>query len=174
MKNVALEDISIRTTLQPGDLGYITYLHGSMYKAEYNFGIEFEIYVAKTLAEFYEQYDIETNRFWICEHQSRIIGCLALMNRGDAAQLRYFLILPEYRGIGLGKKLMDLFMDFLKKCNYKKSFLLTTDELNTAANLYTRYGYRLTEEFSSAAFGKSLVEQRYDWTSDQTTALRED
>lgn len=163
MNQISLSDISIRTTLRPGDLGYITYLHGSMYKTEYNFGIEFEIYVAKTLAEFYEQYEVDTNRFWICEHGDRIIGCIALMNRGDAAQLRYFLILPEYRRIGLGKKLMQLFMDFLKQCNYKKSFLLTTDELDAAANLYTRFGFKLTEEIPSASFGKSLVEQRYEW-----------
>ena len=49
---IALNDISIRTTLKAGDLGYITYLHGSMYSSEYGYGISFEAYVGKTLAEF--------------------------------------------------------------------------------------------------------------------------
>jgi len=31
-----------------------------------------------------------------------------------------------------------------------------------AAKLYKRYGYKLTEEKPSTAFGISLVEQRYD------------
>ncbi len=168
MKTLSLDDIVIRTALRPGDLGYITYLHGRMYNDEYNFGVEFEAYVAKTLAEFYEQYDVETNRFWICEHDNKIIGCIALMNRGDAAQLRYFLVLPQYRGIGLGKKLMGLYMDFLRQCNYRKSFLLTTDELGAAAKLYTSHGFKMTERIPSNAFGKSLIEQRYEWQAEDS------
>lgn len=162
---ISLNDISIRTNLQPGDLGYITYLHGSMYKQEYDYGLEFEAYVARSLAEFYQQYDVETNRFWICEHQNKIIGSIALVNRGEEAQLRYFLILPEYRGLGLGKKLMSLYMEFFNECKYKKSYLLTTDELGVAANLYTAHGFKLTEETPSEAFGKQLIEQRYDWSA---------
>ena len=34
------------------------------------------------------------------------------MHRGeDSAQLRYFMILPGYQGIGLGKRLMELFLE---------------------------------------------------------------
>jgi peptidyl-dipeptidase Dcp len=91
-----------------------------------------------------------------------MIGFLLLMDRGDAAQLRYFLIEPEYRGIGLGSKLMNLYMDFLHECGYQKSYLWTTHELTIAASLYKRHGFMLTEERESTAFGKPLREQRYD------------
>src|SRR5574341_894183 len=100
VKNVLLDDISIRTELRPGDIGYVIYLHGALYGAEYGYGIQFENYVAKGLCEFYEKYDPVRNRVWICEHNNRIIGFLLLMDRGQVAQLRYFLIEPEYRGIG--------------------------------------------------------------------------
>lgn len=163
MKAIALNDISIRTNLMPGDIGYITHLHGKLYKAEYNFGVEFEAYVAKGLAEFYEQYDVETSRIWICEHESKIVGCIALMNRGTQAQLRYFLLVPEYRGIGLGKKLMSLYMDFLYQCKYKESYLLTTHELRAAASLYKAFGFKLTEQKESNGFGKTLIEHKYEW-----------
>ena len=102
MNKVALDEISIRTELQPGDLGYLTYLHGALYTKEYNYGIQFETYVAKGLCEFYEKYNPQKSRVWVCEHNDKIIGFLLLMDRGEAAQLRYFLIEPEYRGIGLG------------------------------------------------------------------------
>jgi peptidyl-dipeptidase Dcp len=163
MKNpVMLENISIRTELRPGDMGYVIYMHGKLYKKEYNYEIQFENYVAKGLCEFYEKYKPERNRVWVCEHDSRIIGFLLLMDRGKAAQLRYFLIEPEYRGIGLGSKLMGLYMDYLQECGYKESYLWTTHELNTAAFLYKRIGFKLTEEKESTAFGKPLKEQRYD------------
>jgi peptidyl-dipeptidase Dcp len=114
------------------------------------------------LCEFYEKYKPERNRVWLCEHEKRIIGSLLLMDRGKAAQLRYFLIDPEYRGIGLGSKLMILYMDFLQECGYRESYLWTTHELETAAFLYKRVGFKLTEEIESTAFGKPLREQRYD------------
>lgn len=162
MNKFALDDISIRTTLRPGDIGYVTYMHGALYSKEYNYGLPFESYVARGLCEFYEKYDPRRNRIWACEQNDRMIGFLLLMDRGSAAQLRYFLIEPEYRGIGLGTKLLDFYMDFLRECGYRESYLWTTHELDAAAHLYTRLGFQLTEEKESSAFGKPLREQRYD------------
>lgn len=162
MNKTLLDDISIRTELRSGDIGYVIYLHGALYGKEYGYGIQFESYVAKGLCEFYETYNLERNRIWACEHNDCMIGFLLLMDRGPAAQLRYFLIEPEYRGIGLGSKLMNLYMDFLRECGYKGSYLWTTHELSTAAFLYKRHGFKLTEEKESTAFGKPLREQRYD------------
>ena len=163
MNKGSLDDISIRTDLRPGDLGYVTYMHGALYHREYNYGLQFENYVSKGLCEFYEKYNPERSRIWACEHNEQMIGFLLLMDRGHAAQLRYFLIEPEYRGIGLGSKLMNLYMDFLRECGYKESYLWTTHELSTAASLYKRHGFQLTEEKESTVFGKPLREQRYDW-----------
>jgi peptidyl-dipeptidase Dcp len=161
-KEVRLEDIHIRTELKPGDIGYVIHMHGRLYKQEYDYGIEFETYVAAGLAEFYQHYDPQKDRVWICEHSSKIVGFLLLMHRGDAAQLRYFILEPEYRGIGLGNKLMDLYIDHLKQCKYKSSYLWTTDELPASAHLYQKFGFKLTEQKSSNAFGKPVKEQRYD------------
>lgn len=162
MNKVSLDDISIRNDLRPGDLGYVIYLHGALYGKEYGYGVQFESYVAKGLCEFYEKYDPTRNRVWVCQHNHRMMGFLLLMDRGESAQLRYFLIEPEYRGIGLGSKLLDLYMDFLRECDYKASYLWTTHELSIAAFLYKRLGFQLTEEKESTAFGKPLTEQRYD------------
>jgi peptidyl-dipeptidase Dcp len=160
--NLRLDHISIRTALRSGDIGYVIFMHGDLYQKEYGYGIQFETYVAKGLCEFWEKYTPERNRVWVCEHNDRMIGFLLLMERGKAAQLRYFLIEPEYRGIGLGSKLMSLYMDFLQQCGYKESYLWTTHELSTAAHLYKRIGFQLTEEKESTAFGQPLREQRYD------------
>src|SRR5258708_18954618 len=123
---IPLDKITIRTTLQPGDIGYITYLHGDLYYKEYGYRIDFECYVAAGLIEFFNQYDPSNHRVWICEHLNKMIGFMLLMNRGNFAQLRYFIIQPEYRGIGLGSKLMTMYLTFLKECDYKTSYLWTT------------------------------------------------
>lgn len=160
---VQLNNIIIRNDFQSGDVGYIIYLHGKLYKEEYNYGIEFEMYVAKGLLEFLENYDPQKDQIWICEYQNKIIGSLVLMHReNNAAQLRYFLTKPEFRGIGLGKKLMELFLNFLHQGKYRSSFLWTTEEQKSAATLYKKSGFILTEEKFSDAFGKKVKEQRYD------------
>ncbi len=157
-----LNNIQIRTELKPGDIGYITYLHGILYSNEFLHGIAFESIVAGGLHEFYSTYNPKNERIWIAEHEGKIVGCLLLKNRDKSAQLRYYLILPEYRGIGLGNKLMQLFMEFSKECGYKHVYLWTTNELGKAAYIYKKFGFQLTEEKATSDFGKELTEQRYD------------
>jgi GNAT superfamily N-acetyltransferase len=158
-----VSDIHIRTDLRPGDIGAIIQMHATLYGSEYGYGLQFEAYVAQGLLEFYAAYDTARDRVWIGEHGGRMIGSMLLVHRGtDAAQLRYFLIRPEYRGIGLGKRMMDLWMQFLRERGYQSAYLWTVDELPVAAALYRRYGFKLTEEKPSAAFGKPVREQRYD------------
>jgi len=161
--SVSLDDISIRTVPRPGDLGYVIYLHGDLYGREYGFGRQFEIYVSRGVAELLENYDASKDRIWLCEHDARIIGTVTLMHReGNSAQLRYFLIHPNYRGIGLGKHLMELWMAFAREIGYERAYLLTADELYAAISLYERHGFIMTSETDSTAFGRPLREQRYD------------
>jgi peptidyl-dipeptidase Dcp len=160
---VTFNDIQVRTELKPGDLGYIMYRHGKLYGEEYGYGIEFETYVGLGMYEFYKNYDHELDRVWIPEHNNTIVGFLLLMHReNNTAQLRYFYIEPGYRGIGLGKNLMRLYMDALRQCGYRSSYLWTAHELHSAIALYKANGFSLTEEKDSTAFGKPLKEQRYD------------
>lgn len=157
-----LSDIHIRRELLPGDLGYIAYIHGLLYAREFGYGLNFEAYVLGGLQEFARQYDVEKDRVWICSHEDRIIGFLVGFHRNDIVQFRYFIFLPEYRGIGLGKVLMNEFISYLKESGCNKAYLLTTNEQQAAISLYTRYGFKLTEEKKSYAFDKELTELRYD------------
>lgn len=139
----------------PGDIGTITRLHGILYP----FGKSFEAYVASTLGEFYDTINPENERMWLATYHDRIIGSIALKNANDWAQLRYFLVAPAYRGIGLGKRLITCFSEFMKACEYTKSFLLTEEQLLTAAALYKNMGYQYASS-SETSFG--LTELRYE------------
>ncbi|MCK0107883.1 GNAT family N-acetyltransferase [Flavobacteriaceae bacterium S0825] len=162
-KTFTIEDINVRTDIKPGDFGYIIHRHGAMYAKEYNHGVSFEVYVAKGICEFYQNYDSKKDRVWICEHNGKVIGSLFLQHRENRkAQLRYFYLEKDYRGVGLGKSLMNLFIDFYKERGYISSYLWTTDELDTAAVLYTKYGFTITKEISTNSFGKELVERKYE------------
>ena len=112
-ENITTDDIHIRTDLKAGDIGYITWLHGVLYKEEFNYSIYFESYVAKGLSEFYEQYDPAKDRVWICEHDNRIIGFLLLMHKGNAtAQLRFFYFRNSIQGHRSWKKADEIAKGF--------------------------------------------------------------
>jgi DNA-binding MarR family transcriptional regulator/GNAT superfamily N-acetyltransferase len=156
-------EITIRTHLLPGDLGHVIARHGQLYAAECGFGIEIEAYVAQGLGEFYQQYDPAKDRVWVCEDGAKIIGFLLLMHRPhNTCQLRYFYLEQGYRGLGLGKRLIELFMDFYRAVGYAGCYLLTTHDREAAIALYERNGFRLVAETDSFAFGTPTKERRYE------------
>ena len=107
-----MKNINIRTELKPGDIGFVTYMHGKLYSAEYGYGLSFESYVAKGFHEFVANHNPEKDAIWVCEQQDTIVGFLLLMDRGsNSAKLRFFIVDPGYRGIGLGKKLLENFLN---------------------------------------------------------------
>jgi len=164
MTTIALSDIKIRNTLAPGDLGYIAYIHGDLYAKECNYGLKFESYVLDGLKDFAQEYNATKDKIWICQHNDRIIGCMVAQHRAEQVQLRYFIFLPEYRGIGLGKQLMQEFVSFMQEKGFTHAYLWTTNEQHAAIALYTRFGFYLTEEIPSDSFDKPIVERRYDLT----------
>jgi len=162
-KKLSLNDIQIRTELKVGDLPFVIQSHSDLYQKEYNYGKTFDYYVIKGIAEFYEVYTPEKSRVWVCEHEGKRIGFLSLMERGQAAQLRYFFMDENYRGIGLGKRLMELFMAFLKETGYQSCYLWTTTEQLAAAGLYKRFGFKWVEDMpSNSTFDREVVEQKYE------------
>ena len=162
-KKISLKDIQIRTELKVGDLPYVIQAHSDLYQKEFNYGKTFDYYVIKGIAEFYEVYTPEKSRAWVCEHQGKRIGFLALMERGTIAQLRYFFMNKNYRGIGLGKRLMELFMTFLKEKEYQSCYLWTTTEQLAAASLYKKFGFKWVEDMpSNSTFDRPVIEQKYE------------
>ena len=155
-------DVTIRCRLRPGDIGYVTYLHGALYAAEYGWDHTFEAYVAGPLAEFSKSRN-ERERIWIVEKDGVIGGSIAIIEAsGDEAQLRWFLLHPSLRGQGLGKFLMDEAISFCKVSNYSRVFLWTESALTAAARLYETAGFRLTEVNTHELWGTIVTEQRYE------------
>lgn len=159
---IQLEDIHIRKNLMPGDVGFIAYLHGDLYAKECGYGFRFEAYVLDGLKDFIMEYDATRDGIWICEHDNRIIGSLIARNRESKLQLRYFIFQPAYRGIGLGKLLMQEFIDFMRKQGIHEAYLWTTADQQAAIALYQKSGFKLTEEVISNEFDKPVTEQRYE------------
>ena len=154
--------IRVRHELQPGDIGYLTYLHGTLYAKEYGWDHTFEAYVAGPLAEFAKSHN-HRERIWIVENDNQVAGSVAIVEASlEEAQLRWLLLRPELRGQGMGRRLGEEAIGFSRASEYKSVFLWTVRELQAAAGLYNSLGFRLTDEKRRVLWGSTVTEQRYE------------
>lgn len=156
-------EIALRCNLKPGDLGSIVRLHGILYAQEYGYDHTFEAYVAAGVAEFALSFKPEKDRVWITEREGSMVGSIAIVGRSAGeAQLRWFLIHPDSRGLGLGRMLLKEALQFCKERKYQSIFLWTLDNLTTATHLYRSSGFKKTDEKVHPQWGKTVREERYD------------
>jgi len=148
---------------RPGDIGYITYRHAIFYSQTYGFDATFDAYVAAGLSQFVMQYDPQKEHLWVAEEGTTPVGSIAIVEtKEDVAQLRWFLIEPQARGTGLGKKLLHEAIEFCKRKNYQKIILWTLSNLYTARNLYERFGFQVITNKTHQIWGQELTEELWE------------
>jgi ribosomal protein S18 acetylase RimI-like enzyme len=162
-RSCSLTKWNLRYHIRPGDIGYLTHLHGITYAKEYGYDQTFEAYVADGLAKFIRSFSPDKDRIWLAETNDQIIGSIAIVGHSKAeAQLRWFFVHPGYRAVGMGRKLLNEALHFCKKRKYRTVFLWTTSELITAQHLYIGAGFQRTRKKTHQIWGKTITEERYD------------
>jgi GNAT superfamily N-acetyltransferase len=150
----------IRHELRPGDLGMVIHLHGVLYAREYGLDTTFEPYVAKPLADFVLA---GAGRLWIAEEGGRVIGSIAVVDAEDGVgQLRWFLLTPEARGTGLGRRLLDTALTYCRERGMHRVFLWSFAQLDDALRLYERAGFQITKTNKTRLWGAERTEVRMD------------
>jgi GNAT superfamily N-acetyltransferase len=94
--------------------------------------------------------DIETNYqgnrgcFDVLEDgAAHIVGSVGIFCIGDAVcELRKMYLLPEFRGQGHGKRLLEHALARARGLGYSRVILETASVLERAINLYARYGFK--------------------------------
>jgi GNAT superfamily N-acetyltransferase len=157
------DHVNVRCDLRPGDIGSVVSLHGVIYSREYGYDHTFEAYVAAGAAAFARAFSPHKDRLWIAEAGGQTIGSIAIVRRSESeAQLRWFLIHPNWRGLGLGRILLQRALQFCRECGYGVIFLWTISSLTVATHLYKSAGFKKTEEKASKVWGQTIIEERYD------------
>lgn len=139
-------EITIRTEPRPGDLGRLIALHGEVYgDEEGGFGLAFEAFVARTVADFVLR-EGGDGRFWFAEVGDALVATAAMVIHDNSAgrpsgQLRWVVAAPVARGRGLGGRLIVSAIDYARARNCADVYLETTDGLDASMAIYKRLGF---------------------------------
>jgi N-acetylglutamate synthase-like GNAT family acetyltransferase len=137
-------EILFRGNWLSGDDQLIVDLHRLGYASEgERFGTAFCEFVGETVAE--AQLDQPgRSKVWFAMRGGDTIGCAALVDRGDIGQLRWLVLLPEARGSGAGRRLVDLVLAHARQLGHRSVFLETTDGLEASMAIYRKLGFHIT------------------------------
>lgn len=93
---------------------------------------------------------------WVALDDNLIVGTLSAVPKGERLYVRSTGVLPTARGRGIGRLLLRQVESFASEGGYKSLFLSTTPFLDSAIELYERFGFRRTNEGPHDLFGTPL------------------
>lgn len=162
-KSFKYSDPFILRSYEPGDMGWVTHLHGVLYAQEYGWDEHFEALVAQIVADFINNYKPARERCWIAEMNGEIVGSVFVVQANETdAKLRLLLVDPEARGMGLGTRLVEECIHFARRRGYKKLMLWTNSVLVEARHIYQKTGFQLVDQEAHHSFGQDLVGETWE------------
>jgi amino-acid N-acetyltransferase len=94
--------------------------------------------------------------FVVADDQGEIAGAIGLEKFGTVALLRSAVVSPDYRGSGVGKKLVEKVLERAEADGIEELFLLTT----SAENYFPRFGFTRTTRSAVPPAVKASAEFR--------------
>ena len=156
-----MDDIVLRP-FRADDAPWLVERHGTLYAQDEGFDHTFGPLVARILDEFIADHDPKREQGWIAERAGERLGSIFCVALGkNTAKLRLFLLVPEARGLGLGRRLLETCMRFARQAGYRELALWTHESHRAACALYRANGWELMESKPVHSFGVDLVEQSW-------------
>ena len=137
----------IRRGYEPGLIGRVGELHGRYYAAAWGVRAAFEILMTREFCDFVEHYESDRDTVLSAHMGGELIGSISIIGgrqSTDNAQLRFFIVDPEYQGHGVGKALLAAALEWCRKRGFREVFLWTVDHLPQSRHLYEKAGFRVT------------------------------
>lgn len=139
--------VRLRSDWRSGDADLIVELHRRGYAGEgERFAGPFPDYVGETVREAGLDRPGHASRVWFAERGAETLGCAAMIDRGNRGQLRWVVLVPEARGLGIGKALFAAAMDHAAAQGWPEVFLETTDGLGPSMQMYLANGFTVTQD----------------------------
>ncbi|WP_041766285.1 GNAT family N-acetyltransferase [Psychromonas ingrahamii] len=101
----------------------------------------------KTMSQHYKNEN--ASRYLVASIEGDIVGgsgIAAFNNSNEICELRKLFLLPESRGLGIGKKLTEECLEYAKSKGYKHCYLDTLTSMKSAIALYKKLGFQFLDK----------------------------
>ncbi len=104
------------------------------------------VYYDPTTDDLYSVFSKPSSAYWVAEKDGKMVGGSGVyptegLPEGCCELVKLYL-LPEARGIGIGKQLIERCFESALQLGYKQMYLETMPELTTAMGLYEHCGFK--------------------------------
>ena len=103
-------------------------------------------YADVALDSMTETYNKPTSAYYIIEDQGKIIGGAGIAQldnyEGNVCELQKMYFLPEARGRGFGRQMMEICLQKAKSFGYEQCYLETLPYMEDARKLYAKVGFK--------------------------------
>lgn len=103
------------------------------------------VYYDATTDALYELFQKEGAVYFVAELEGKIVGGGGIYPTDGlpeaTCELVKMYLLPQARGTGLGRKLIEKSLAFAKEAGYKQVYLETMPELKQALKVYAKFGF---------------------------------
>lgn len=137
------QTITIRT-IQPSDNPFLSKIVKDTL-AEFGANHPNTVYYDPTTDALYELFQKKGAGYFVAEVNNEIVGGGGIyptdgLPPGTCELVKMYL-LPQARGTGLGRTLIEKSLAFAKKAGYKNVYLESMPELKQALKIYARFGF---------------------------------
>ena len=157
--------VELRQGYFSGLIASIVGLHASYYGKNYGFGSVFERKVATELSEFMGRINGAGNTTFSACIGDRLLGSVSLDGEDledGVSHLRWFIVNPEFQGIGVGNLLLEQATSFIDQAAFDRTRLWTFKGLDAARHLYEKHGFELVREHKGKQWGTEVIEQEFE------------
>ena len=113
------------------------------------------VYFDKETDHLFELFKQEFSAYFVAESDGKLVGGGGIfptkgLPRGTCERVKMYL-LPEARGIGLGRSIMEKCLATARQLGFKEIYLESMPELKLALKIYEKFGFK----YMSAPMGNS-------------------
>ena len=104
------------------------------------------VYYDDSTDHLFELFQTPRSTYYVAEQDGKLLGGAGIFPSNglppDVCELVKMYLVPEARGMGLGRELIRRSIDFAKSVGYKQIYLETMPELKKALSVYEKFGFK--------------------------------
>ena len=157
-------EVEIRSGGSAEDVNDVVRINGEVFELEYGIDRSFASDIAVQLAELRRSgWPGDGEGLWMAELDGCVVGAITLRDLGDGlARLGDLALMPEARGSGAGRRLVETVLEAARAAGYERIELVTFSDLAAAREIYSRAGFRMASSERVFRWGRELDWERWE------------